>query len=199
MFDHEKQSVDSLEQRLLTAESIIARQRGIQAELLVGLESAQVANMDGCRSMTEWVASRLDEDPQTARGLLALSRATDASSQTASDLSAGLISFPRAAAEARLSELGASAEVVTNSRGLDLSGLWRLIARHRRISPSEEQRTFSERYLALQPNLDASSWRLWGQQGNRRGGGGTGPPSEAMPSPAFQRPEDRYRSATQML
>jgi len=163
MFDHDKESIDTLEQGLLADEAEISRLRHRQAQTLRLLESAQVAQMDGCRSMTEWISSRLDEDPQTARALLALSRATDAGSQSSRDLASGMISFPRAAAEANLRELGAPPEVVTSSRGLDLSGLWRLVGRHRRISPTEEQQTFSERYLALQPNLDSSSWRLWGQ------------------------------------
>ena len=154
--------VDSLEQRLLTDEAEISRRRFHQAQTLRLLEAAQVPSMDGSRSMTEWVASRLDVGPDTARHLLRLSRGMERT-ETASELASGMISFERAAAEARLSELGASPETVTNSRGLDLSGLWRLVARHRRISRAEEQKTFSDRYLALQPNLDQSSWRLWGQ------------------------------------
>jgi len=154
--------VDSLEQRLLTDEAEISRRRFHQAQTLRLLEAAQVPSMDGSRSMTEWVASRLDVGPDTARHLLRLSRGMERT-ETASELASGMISFERAAAEARLSELGASPETVTNSRGLDLSGLWRLIARHRRISRAEESHTFSDRYLALQPNLDQSSWRLWGQ------------------------------------
>jgi len=162
MFDHGKQSVDALEQRLVAAESAIGRQRALQAELLVQLEAAQVVQTDGSRSMIEWVSSRLDMGPSTARHLLRLSRGMEGS-HIASELASGMISFERAAAEARLSELGASPDTVSASRGLDLSGLWRLVARHRRMSRAEEQQTFSERYLALQPNLDQSSWRLWGQ------------------------------------
>ena len=154
--------VDTLEQLLLTDEAEISRRRFHQAQTLRLLEAAQVTSMDGSRSMTEWVASRLDMSSDTARHLLRLSRGMERT-ETASELASGMISFERAAAEARLSELGASPETVTNSRGLDLSGLWRLIARHRRISRAEESHTFSDRYLALQPNLDQSSWRLWGQ------------------------------------
>ena len=154
--------VDTLEQLLLTHEAEISRRRFHQAQTLRLLEAAQVTSMDGSRSMTEWVASRLDMSSDTARHLLRLSRGMERT-ETASELASGMISFERAAAEARLSELGASPETVTNSRGLDLSGLWRLIARHRRISRAEESHTFSDRYLALQPNLDQSSWRLWGQ------------------------------------
>ena len=162
MFDHEQQSVDSLEQRLLAAESEIARQRAIQAQLLVHLESAQGALMDGCRSLSEWVASRLDVSRETASALVRVSRAGEESWETASDLSEGSISFERAAAEARLREAGASPEILSRSRGLDLSGVWRLTARHRRLTRDQEHQSFSERYLALQPNLDESSWRLWG-------------------------------------
>ena len=94
MFDHDKESIDTLEQGLLADEAEISRLRHRQAQTLRLLESAQVAQMDGCRSMTEWISSRLDEDPQTARALLALSRATDAGSQSSRDLASGMISFP---------------------------------------------------------------------------------------------------------
>ena len=162
MFDHEMESVDALEQQLLADEAEISRLRFRQAETLGLLESAQVALMDGARSLAEWVSSRLDEDPQTARDLLRLSRGMEEGTPTGRDLSEGLISFPRAAAELRLREAGATAETLASSRGLDLAGLWRLVARHRRLSRSQEQQSFTERYLALQPNLDSSSWRLWG-------------------------------------
>ena len=163
MFDHDKESIDALEQELAACEAVVSQARARQAVLLIQLEAAQVAGMDGCRSMTEWISARLDEDPQTARALLALSRATDAGSQSSRDLASGQISFPRAAAEARLSELGASPETLASSRGLDLRGVWRLVGRHRRISRAQEHRIFSQRYLALQPSLDSSAWRLWGE------------------------------------
>ena len=154
--------IDALEQRLLAAESVIARQRGIQARLLCGLEAAQVALMDGCRSMNEWVASRLDVSSDTARDLLRLSRGREGN-QTARDLSEGTISFERAARELKLSEAGASPETLARSRGFDLAGLLRVTARLRRMNAGDEARVFTDRYLALQPNLDQSSWRLWGQ------------------------------------
>jgi len=163
MFDHETESMDSLEQHLIAAESEIARQRGIQAGLLRRLEAGQVALIDGCRSMAEWVSSRLDVSRETASALVRVARAGEGSSYAASDLSDGLVSFERAAAEARLLEAGASEEILARSRGFDLAGLLRMASRLRRMNAGDEAQVFTDRYLALQPNLDASSWRLWGQ------------------------------------
>jgi hypothetical protein len=49
------------------------------------------------------------------------------------ELTAGGVSFDRALAETRLHRCGADPDVITSSRGLDLAGVRRLAARHRRI------------------------------------------------------------------
>jgi hypothetical protein len=53
-------SIDSLEQELLASEMVVAKERACQAAIVRDLDSRQVAIADGCRSMVEWVASRLD-------------------------------------------------------------------------------------------------------------------------------------------
>jgi hypothetical protein len=63
-------SIDTLEGEVVALESLIARARTRQAELLGRLDAAQVATVDGCRSMPEWTASRLDVTHDTARRLM---------------------------------------------------------------------------------------------------------------------------------
>lgn len=46
---------------------------------------------------------------------------------------------------------------------LDVAGVRRKIARKRRRTRGSERETFRDRYLAIQPSLDESFWRLHGQ------------------------------------
>ncbi len=160
MFDTE--TLDGAEQALVDYERRIARYRARQLDLLWRLERAQVPAMDGARSIQEWVAQRLDVSPETAKDLVRLFRTTEEKSRTAADLEKGRISYDRACAESRLAEVAPS-EPAADSRGCDIPGVWRMIARHRRVSRFEERRIFEERYLVLQPSLDESLWRLHGQ------------------------------------
>ncbi|NIA25499.1 MAG: hypothetical protein GWP04_07995 [Gammaproteobacteria bacterium] len=66
----ESRTTDNLEQVLLASEAVIARERARQMTVLAELDRRQVALMDGCRSMTEWTASRLDIAPETASMLV---------------------------------------------------------------------------------------------------------------------------------
>jgi hypothetical protein len=63
-------SMDQLEQRLVSDESLIAQLRARQLHDLARLDRAQVATGDGSRSMSEWVAARVDVSIETARTLL---------------------------------------------------------------------------------------------------------------------------------
>jgi hypothetical protein len=63
----------------------------------------------------------------------------------------------------RLRLTGASDAEVMASLGFDLAGLERLVAARKRIAATDETATFADRYLVMQPNLDESAWKLWGQ------------------------------------
>jgi hypothetical protein len=110
--------------------------------------------------MVEWVASRLDVSPATARDLMFLAKAED---QMVEELLAdGRIGLERAVLMTRLRLTGATDVEVSASLGYDLAGLERLVAARRRIAASDETATFADRYLIVQPNLDESVWKLWG-------------------------------------
>ncbi len=156
-------SVDAWESLLLRQEAVIAQARAIQAEAIRALDAAQVATCDGARSLQEWVAARLDVAPETGGALVRTARTLADCPQLARELAAGEISFDRAAETARLHTAGADPTTLDASRGCDIAGLRRVVAAHRRLTPRQEQDAFAARHLALQPNLDQSSWRLWGQ------------------------------------
>jgi hypothetical protein len=44
----------------------------------------------------------------------------------------------------------------------DVAGIRRLVANRHRVSRRQQRETFEQRYLAAQPNLDESSWRVHG-------------------------------------
>ncbi len=155
--------IDHLELELAARERVIARLRGEQASLLRTLDAAQVAAMDGARSMLEWTASRLDVSDATARDLMFAAKSFDERPEVVPRMDDGEVSFDRAVATTRLALAGADAETLAASFGFDLNGVARVIARHRRLTRRSEERIFRERFLAIQPTLDEESGRLWGR------------------------------------
>jgi hypothetical protein len=155
--------IDHLEQELVARERVIARLRSQQALLLRELDQAQVATMDGARSMHEWTASRLDVTEATARDLMLAAKAVDEQPDITRSLVEGEVSFDRAVATTRLAVAGADAQTLAGSLGFDLNGVARVIARHRRLTRRREEQVFRERFFAIQPTLDAESGRLWGR------------------------------------
>lgn len=151
----DRRSTDRLEQELISLEVTISRLRAQQVERLREIDRRQVPLGDGCRSLNEWVSSRLDVTPETAADLVRVIRADDLLTDA---LALGRVTFDRAAALTRL-------EPVTDPdqfTHLDLPALKRFVARHRRMTPVDERRAADGRYLTMQPNLDESGWKLWG-------------------------------------
>jgi hypothetical protein len=121
MFDTSNVSIDTLEQDLLACESDKARSVFHQVGLLRQLDVAQVAAADGCRTMVDWISSRLDVSHRVARDLLFLARAED--HQVDEWLQSGEIGLERGVALVRLRRTQASEQLVSDSFGLDLGGL----------------------------------------------------------------------------
>jgi hypothetical protein len=69
----------------------------------------------------------------------------------------GEITFDRAEALARIPETGLS----DGLQGLDIRGLHQVAARHRRVAEESGHDSHRSQYLAIQPNLDESTWRMW--------------------------------------
>lgn len=121
MFEQAIATVDSVEQELTSFEAAKSELEVGQVEILRQLDSAQVAIGDGCRTMTEWVASRLDLSQQVARDLMELVKANQPDLDAL--LKSGEIGFERAVMMTRLRQAGAFPELVSRSDGYDLGGL----------------------------------------------------------------------------
>lgn len=118
----------------------------------------QLPLSDGARTLTEWVSARLDIAHDRAADLVDLARTDDLA-----DLESGHRTVDRVMLRLRLAAAGASAETRGRSDGLDLTGVKRLIARHRRMTRLDHQTAFERRHLAFQDTLDGSLTRIWGE------------------------------------
>ncbi len=148
---------------LTEIEASIAALRARQVALVNELDRAQAPQTDGSRSMVEWVQSHLDVSTETSRRLVFAARRIARHRYISLRLANARCTFDRAIATLTYAEAGAPQEAVLESFDRDLAGVSRLTARRRHITRHDEQRMFSERYFAMQPTLDESSYRLWSQ------------------------------------
>ena len=156
-------TTDALEQRLIELESLVSRIRSEQISLLREADRRQTPMADGCRSLQEWVAGRLDVGPETASVLVSAGRVLDDQIELEAALESGEASFDRILATANLVAAGATRDRVDLAAGLDIPGIRRLASMHRRVTKKNERSVFADRFVSLQPTLDRSSFRLWGQ------------------------------------
>ena len=148
-------TTDRLEQELIKNQTLRSGLAAVDLAILEELDARQVATADGCRSLSEWTASRLDVSPETAKGLVRTMRRTIDRSDLRDGLVSG-VSFDRVEALSRIpDDLG-------GLEHLDIAGVRREAALRARISAETEARNAADQYLVLQPSLDESWWRLWG-------------------------------------
>jgi len=152
----ENLSIDDREQRLIADERLIARLRAVQLVDLAVLDTAQIATADGARSLSEWVAGRLDVSPDTAKSLVRTMRRLQDRPDLADRLAAGETTFDRIEAVSRIPEDVGLLEYT------DVAGVHRQAAQRIRITTQDEVRSANHRYLVMQPNLDETSWKMWG-------------------------------------
>ena len=185
MFEGGKLSIDALERVLVEGERLISRIRSQQAEALARLDAAQVTQMDGSRSMIDWTAAKLDVCHGTARQLVQAAKRFCDHPEVAESVAAGEVSFERAMALVGLGDAGADAELVAAAVGWDLAGVRRVTARRRRYSKGDEEQSFRDRFLAMQPSLDDSVVASVGPPTRIRGPcGGEGAPPASRRVPA---------------
>ncbi len=146
---------DELEMVLVTAEAAIARLRLLQTVALRSAEDRQIPAADGCKTLAEWTAGRLDVSINTARTLALLTR----SEVVADDGD----SIDRVEATTRLAASGAPNADIEFSRSCDIAGVGRLRRHRERVSPTDEQAAHDGRYLVFQPTLDDGTWRIHGR------------------------------------
>ena len=155
-------TTDTLEQQLLTGEASIARIRAAQMTIIREIDRRQTPLADGCRSLVEWVTGRLDVAPETARALVSTCRRLEALPTVEDTVTAGSISFDRTTAVARIAAPTEDERIVDELSIYDVAGIRRLVANRHRVSRQMEREAFDTRYVAAQPNLDESSWRIHG-------------------------------------
>jgi hypothetical protein len=120
------------------------------------LDEAQAATADGSRSLSEWLAARLDLSLDTAKNLVRTMRRIDGRPDLKEALAVAEATFDRVEALSRIPE------DVGLLEHLDVAGVCREAARRVRITSEDEFRTADQRFLVIQPSLDESWWELWG-------------------------------------
>lgn len=150
-------TTDVIETRLSELETVVARVRAEQIALLREVDVRQVPMVDGCRNLSEWMVSRIDVSPETAAALSRLVGTPSEAIDTA--LASGEITLDRAVELTRLD----SADPIAEAEGYAIPRLRSHIAMRRRMTRRDEREKHSERFLMMQPSLDQSSLRLWGE------------------------------------
>jgi hypothetical protein len=143
-------------------EGTIGRLRASQMELIREADRRQTALAEGCRSLQEWVAGRADVSTETASALVRTARVLQELPHVAFAVEEGRLSMDRTAEVARLASPDDELDVLVVCEGLDIAGIRRRAAMRHRVSRRVEREAFLGRHVVLQPNLDASSWRLSG-------------------------------------
>ena len=153
--DWERLSTDELEQRLTRSRAIQSQLVAGDLEVLEELDRRQVATGDGSRSLSEWVSSRVDVAPETAKTLVRTMRRTASRPQLRNALADGA-SFDRVEALSR----------IPDSVGLmewaDINRVRAEAAKRARVTADAETRSAEDRFLVLQPTLDKTWWKAWG-------------------------------------
>jgi len=153
--------VEELTGDILLRETEISRLRGEQMALLRKADRLQVNTADGDRTMADWVVANLDLSPQTAGRMMGIARSHQPDIERA--MASGEYGVDRASFLCHLRELGGPEDVISDSVSYSLGHLYGLIDRLRKLDVLEEQNMFDDRFLVLQPSLDQSSGRIWGQ------------------------------------
>ncbi len=149
---------DQIEQVLRAEEAVIAAARARQMAMLTLAAVMQLPAADGCKTLREWVAGRIDMSPESASKLTSTASWLADAPDLAEQLANGEITFDRAAALCRI-----PAEERTGwNLGLDINGLRRLASRHHRTRRADDHDSHRSQHLTLQPNLDESRWDVWG-------------------------------------
>ncbi len=156
-------TTDTMEQQLITGEATIARVRAAQMTIIREIDRRQTPLADGCRSLAEWVTGRLDVAPEIAKALVTTARRLEALPNVEDAISGGAISFDRTTALAKIAEPSDDETIVDELAVYDVAGIRRLVANRHRTTLGMEREAFERRYVMAQPNLDESSWRVYGQ------------------------------------
>jgi hypothetical protein len=156
------EQIDSWQSELRSCEEEITKLRARQVVLIRQLDRYQVDCGDGARTMGDWTSARLDLSQQTSNRLTQLAHANDPEIDGA--MGEGKWGLDRAAALVKLRHAGLpDHEFCEVAENYSLGRLYGLLDRLRHLSPGDETDLFEYRYLVIQPSLDESVFKLWGQ------------------------------------
>jgi hypothetical protein len=150
-------TTDQLERGLANAEEVVSRARAVQLDILQELDRRQVASGDGARSLSEWLAARIDLGQDTARSMVRTMRRTAEQPELRRHLNDGA-SYDRIEALSRLRDRDQDDLLLW----ADVGGVHREAAKQVRIDSDADSRSEADRFLVMQPSLDESWWKLWG-------------------------------------
>jgi hypothetical protein len=156
-------SIDEMHAEFAELEAQISALRNRQAVIVNVFDKANVAGSAGHRCVGEYLSARFDVSRTAASELGFAGRRYRRYPKIQRRCAHEGLSFERTVAMMRLADAGADDDTLTYSESLDLSGVGRLAARLRRVTRVDEHRAVVERFVAIQPTLDESSWRLSGQ------------------------------------
>jgi hypothetical protein len=156
-------TVAELADEFVEIEAELAYLKSRQIVIVNELDRAQAPQTDGSRSLLEWVQSRFDIKRDTARDLVFSSRRFARHRGLHDRMLAGRATFDRTIAAVKLADAGAPGGVVEESYDRDLAGVGRLIAQTRHVTRVDERAVFNDRFFTIQPNLDESRYRMWGE------------------------------------
>ena len=160
--DTETITTDQLETELARLEVLRTRAAARQVALIAEADRRQLATWDGCRTLVDWVAWRLDVSHDTARRYVDLAHRLDTLPQLQKRLAEGEIGLERAALLAPIVTADTEAELIGRLQGHNLVQVARFAAHHRRLGRSQERLNHDRSYVVIQPSLDESWWRLHG-------------------------------------
>jgi hypothetical protein len=160
--DLDSVSTDELQSELCRLESLKIQLTAVQLGLVSEADRRQVPLGDGCRDTAQWVAANLDVSSDEARMLVRLGKRLPTLPEMAARFRRGEMSVGRVAALSKVATAESETDWLEKSRGRDLAGTQRLVARQRRITRSQERDRARSSYVWLQPSLDEAWVKLSG-------------------------------------
>jgi hypothetical protein len=141
----------------------IGELRAWQAVLVHELDKINAHRSDASRTLGEWLQAHLDVNKETARALVVAGRKCSGEGAPVQADLADRVSFDRAVATHRLMATGLSADDARETKRMNLEDVRKLTAQRGRMNAVDEERSFQERHVKLQPTLDESAWTLSGR------------------------------------
>ncbi len=159
----ETRTIAQLEAQLVDVEAQISLLRAEQHVLVNELDRAQAPQIDASRSMVDWVQAHLDVRRDTARDLVFAARRFGHHRGLHSRMLRGDATFDRTVAAVKLADAGATQREVEESYQRDLTGVARMLGYTKHVTSQDERQVFADRFFTIQPNLDESRYRMWGE------------------------------------